>query len=166
MAQIQPCPLPPDALLGRYASQGFTDCYSLDVPEAVPFARFVEAFYRGGVFQIELTLIRLVFSKPSSGAMAGQLARGEIDAFSGWVVEDRAQDQLLMREVMGGNTRSWLMAEPHEGGTRLYFGSAVLPGRDKATGEARMSPLFAPLMGFHKAYSRVLLAGALARLEI
>lgn len=165
MAQIQPCPLPPDALLAPYAGQGFADCYAADVDADVPFATYVEAFYRGRVFQLELTLIRLIFSKPSSAAMAGQLARGEMAAFSGWVVEDRAETQLLMREILGGNTRSWLMSAPlPEGGTRLYFGSAVLPGREKATGEARMSPFFAPMMGFHKAYSRILLSGALSRL--
>ncbi len=166
MAAIQPCPLPPGALLAPYAAKGaYTDCYAIDVAEAVSFPQFVEAFYTGAAFKLELTVLGLVLGKPSSGPQVKRLAAGEIDNFTGWRVEDRAADQLLMCDLGGGLTRSWLMAAPAPaGGTRLYFGSAVLPRRDKTTGETRMSALFKPLMGFHKLYSRILLGGARARL--
>jgi hypothetical protein len=59
------------------------------------------------------------------------------------------------------------MATPIAGNgsaTRLYFGSAVLPTRTKS-GEARMSAAFTALLGFHRLYSRLLLAAAVARLS-
>lgn len=165
MAAIQPCPMPPGALLAAYAAKGaYTDCYAIDVAQAVSFPEFVEAFYTGAAFKLELGLLGLI-GKPSSDREARRLASGEIDRFSGWRVEDRAPDQLLLCDLGGGMTRSWLMAAPSQGGaTRLYFGSAVLPRRDRATGETRMSGLFKPLLGFHRLYSRVLLSGARARL--
>ena len=49
--------------------------------------------------------------------------------------------------------------------TRLYFGSAVVPIRDHATGESKMGFAFEALIGFHTLYSRVLLNAARARLE-
>mgnify|MGYP003597838574 CR=1 FL=1 len=165
MALIQACPLPPDALLARYAAKGaYADCYAIDVPGPVSFPAFVEAFYTGAFFKLELGLLGLI-GKPSSNQDARRLAAGEIGNFSGWRVEDRAADQLMMCDLGGGLTRSWLMAAPAPaGGTRLYFGSAVLPKRDKATGETRMSALFTPLLGFHRLYSRILLSDARARL--
>ena len=48
--------------------------------------------------------------------------------------------------------------------TDLYFGSAVVPTIDRATGEARMGLVFRALLGFHKVYSQVLLRAAVARL--
>jgi len=48
--------------------------------------------------------------------------------------------------------------EPAAGGTRLYFGSAVVP-------KARRRPTFAGLLWFHQAYSKALLASARRRLE-
>ena len=50
-------------------------------------------------------------------------------------------------------------------GTRLYFGSAVVPTRDRATGEARMGTVFRALLGFHKLYSVILLSAARSRIE-
>ena len=68
-----------------------------------------------------------------------------------------------------GRTKSWLMAVPANGAsdnlrTLLYFGSAVIPRIDPVTGERRMGALFRALLGFHKLYSRLLLASARARL--
>ena len=43
---IQPCSLPAEALLARYAGTGaYTDCYALDVAGAVSHAEYIEAFY-------------------------------------------------------------------------------------------------------------------------
>ena len=169
VASIQPCPLPADALLAKYAGAGgYTDCYALDVAGAVSHAAYVEALYTGKMFKIELLLLGLFFSTPSTDIQAKQLAIGEIDQFSGWRVEDRNTDQLLMCDLGSGRTRSWLMVVPRSEGsapaTRLYFGSAVLARETKATGEPRMGALFASLLWFHKLYSRILLDGARARL--
>jgi len=165
---IEPCPLPAHALLAKYAGTGaYADCYALDVAGAVSHAAYVEAFYTGRVFKIERFLLGLFLSKPSTDSQVKQLAIGEIDRFSGWQVEDRNTDQLLMCDF-SGKTRSWLMVAPQSEGptpaTRLYFGSAVLPSGTKATGEPRMGVVFASLLGFHRLYSRVLLNGARARL--
>ena len=83
-------------------------------------------------------------------------------------VEDRSANQLLMRDIVSGKTRSWLMIAPQVDGsapaTRLYFGSAVLAETVRATGERRMGAAFTSLLWFHKLYSRILLEGARARL--
>ena len=167
-ASIQPCPLPADALLAKYAGTGaYTDCYAFDVAGAVSHAEYVEAFYTGRTIKIELLLLDLLFSKPATDIQAKQLAIGEIEKYSGWRVEARNADQLLMCDL-GGKTRSWLMVVPQSEGaapaTRLYFGSAVLARGTKATGEPRMGAMFVMLLGFHKLYSRVLLDDARARL--
>jgi hypothetical protein len=166
---VRPCSLPADALLAKYVGAGaYTDCYALDVAEAVSHAEFVEAFYTGRAFKIERFLLGLFLSRPSTDIEVKQLAIGEIDHFSGWRVEDRSTNQLLMRDIMSGKTRSWLMVEPQAEGstpvTRLYFGSAVLADMTQATGEPRMGRKFASLLWFHKIYSRILLDGARARL--
>ena len=165
---IRPCSLPADALLAKYAGAGaYTDCYALDVAGAVSHAEYVEAFYTGRVFKIERFLLSVFLSKPSTDLEVKQLAIGAIDRFSGWHVEDRNADQLLVCDF-SGKTRSWLMVAPQSEGsipaTRLYFGSAVLPIGTRATGQPRMGAVFALLLWFHKVYSRVLLDGARARL--
>jgi hypothetical protein len=49
-------------------------------------------------------------------------------------------------------------------GTRLLFGSAVMPRHD-ADGNPSLGAAYALLLGLHKAYSRALLASACARLR-
>ncbi len=165
---IQPHALPEHALLARYAhGGGYTDCYITEVPASVSHAEYVEAFYTTAVFKLERLLLAWFVSKPSSDAQARQLAAGELDSFSAWGVEARSVDQLLMSDFRG-RTRSWLMVAPGKGGgaatTRLYFGSAVVPVVDKATGRAALGFTFSALLGFHKLYSRVLLRAACSRL--
>lgn len=94
---------------------------------------------------------------------AQRLARAEIDAFAAWTVEGRAPDQLLMCDYLR-RTRSWLMVLPIDGGTRLYFGSAVVPVR-RESGELTLGSTYLSLMGFHKLYSRPLLNSARSRLR-
>jgi hypothetical protein len=165
-ASIQPCSLPADALLTKYTGSGaYTDCYALDVAGTVSHAEYVEAFYTGRTFKMELLLLDLLL--PATDIQAKQLAIGEIENFSFWRVEARTADELLMCDL-GGKTRSWLMVVPQSErsapATRLYFGSAVLPRGTGATGEPRMGALFVALLWFHKLYSRVLLDDARARL--
>jgi hypothetical protein len=169
MASIQSCPLPDEALLARYTRGGaYTDCYSTEVARSVSHAEYVETFYTGAVFKLERLLLAWFVSKPSTDAQARELALGALSTFSAWKVEDRAVDQLLMCDL-AGRTRSWLMVEPLRSGTspatRLYFGSAVVPAHDKASGQPTLGPLFKSLLGFHKLYSRVLLHAASARLS-
>lgn len=166
MPSIRPCPLPPQALLARYAGEaGYADCYSADLERSVTHAQFVEAFYTGGAIRIERRLIGLFLGRPSTDAELRELAAGTGHEFAAWRVEARAEQQLLLCDV-GGRTRSWLMVAPAEPapGTRLYFGSAVVPRRNRSGGAQGMGIVFAALLGFHRLYSRVLLGSARDRL--
>lgn len=162
MIAVRPCALPAKALLQRYAPPaGYADCFAAELPRAVSQAEFVEAFYTTAVFKLERWILRVAASRPSTDAQAAQLAKGEASSFAAWRVEAQEADQLLMCDVTG-RTRSWLMTEarPDGAGTRLYFGSGIVPRRDPKTGEQRMGPLFHALLGFHELYSRVLLRAA------
>ena len=167
---ISACELPAAALLNRYRDDGgYADCYCTELPRRVGHAEYVEAFYSTRLFKVERLLIRLFLSRPSTDLEAARLARGEIDTFAAWSVEGRTADQLLLADLRG-RTRSWLMAAPSQGagsaGTRLYFGSAVVPARRKSSGgRPGLGPLFIALLGFHKLYSRLLLRAARARLS-
>jgi DNA-binding transcriptional LysR family regulator len=80
-------------------------------------------------------------------------------------IEDRAPNQLLLCDFQH-RTRSWLMVasiESGDAGTRLYFGSAVVPVR-RRSGEAALGFTFSALLGFHKLCSRILLRAARSRL--
>lgn len=167
MPRIEPRPLPDGTLLDRYRRAGaYTDCYATDIPGAVPHRRFVEAFYTTRVFRLERLILRLAISRPSTDAQAAQLARGEADSFAAWSVEARRENELLLCDLHG-RTRSWLMTAPlgNGSGTRLYFGSAVVPSHDLRTGETRMASGYRALLGFHRLYSKILLKAAVSRLE-
>ena len=162
---IAACELPEQSLLRQYLDAGaYTDCYVTEVPGAVAHPEYVEAFYTTGVFKLERLILSLLVKRSSSDAQARELALGQTTSFAAWSVEARARDQLLLRDVLG-NTRSWLMCSAGQrGGTRLFFGSAVVPARDRHTGKRRMKLMFRALLGFHKLYSRILLAAAARRL--
>ena len=150
---IEPRPLPDKALLRAYEQPGgYTDCFATDVPAAVTHEQYVAAFYTTPLFKCERFILRWAIAQPSTDAEARELASGLRDAFAAWTVEQRCANQLLLADIYG-STRSWLMVEPGVTGTRLYFGSAVVP-------QARRRPSFGLLLGFHKAYSRALLASA------
>jgi hypothetical protein len=160
---IERCELPAPALLRPYLRDGgFADCYRTQAVGAVTLERFVEAFYTSWLFRIERALLAVFARRPSSDADVRALASGGRDRFSAWSVEARADDQLLLCDMLG-NTRSWLMTAAHAGGTTLYFGSAVVP-RPRRGQPERMGWIFRALLGFHALYSRALLACAARRL--
>jgi len=163
---IRATSLPASALTNPYRLSGaYCDCYFTDLPRTVSHAEYVEAFYTTALFKLERCLLRLAVSRPSTDAEARELARGERDAFAAWTVEARAPDQVLLCDFKG-HTRSWLMVAPAEapGGTRLYFGSVVVPGRNARTGDSDMPAAHRSLLGFHKLYSRMLLSATARRL--
>ena len=163
--RIDACPLPAESKLGKYAAAGaYTDCYATLVTGQVSHAEFVEAFYTTSVFRLERLILRVFVARPSTDREAAELARGGRPAFAAWTVEERATNQLLLCDFLG-RTRSWLMVTPEGSGTRLWFGSAVVPVRDPATGGLRMGGRFSALMGFHQVYSRVLLWSAARRVS-
>jgi hypothetical protein len=165
MSSIRTCALPHGALLGRYlGGGGYTDCYVTDVPGRVSHAEYVEAFYTSAVFKLERLILAWLASLPSTDAQARGLAAGTLNSFAAWRVEERNTEELLLRPL-GGRTRSWLMCTATENGTRLYFGSAVVPVVDAKSGKAGLGRVYRLLLGFHKLYSRVLLRAAAGKLR-
>ena len=168
MTTCEPCELPDSALLGKYRVAGaYTDCYAVDIARSVSHAECVAAFYTTRAFKLERLLLAWFASKPSTDSQARALAAGDLDTFAAWHVEARAADQLLLCDFQG-RTRSWLMSESPRAdgfsGTRLLFGSAVVPVRNPRSGRSTTGWLFRALLGFHRLYSRVLLRAAAARL--
>lgn len=163
---IRGCELPDDALLHRYrAGGGHADCYATTIARAVRHEDFVAAFYTTWLFRLERAILGTFAARPSTDAQARELAAGTAETFAAWRVEARAADQLLLCDVLG-RTRSWLMtAADAGGGTRLYFGSAVVPIVDRRTVRKRMGFAFRALLGFHHLYSRALLHAAARALE-
>ncbi len=158
--------MPADALLNRYSGGGaYVDCYVTEIARAVPHAEYVKAFYTTAVFKLERLILKWIVSRPSTDDEAQQLAAGKRDSFAAWTVEARTAEQLLLGDF-AGRTKSWLMVAAVPGaGTRLYFGSAVVPARKAAGGHGGLGFVFTALLGFHKLYSRILLRSAAARLS-
>jgi hypothetical protein len=156
--------LPVSALLQKYVYPGaYTDCYFTEVARPVSAQVYIEAFYTTRVFKLERFILTHAVNKPSTDIDAHRLSRDELERFAAWTVEARAPDQLLMCDYLS-RTRSWLMVQPIEGGTRLYFGSAVVPVR-RQSGEVSLGSTYVSLMGFHKLYSRILLSSARSALR-
>jgi hypothetical protein len=165
VAHVRPATLPEDSLLRVYTRAGdYTDCYLTEVGRSVTLAEYVETFYRTPLFRLERWILDWLAKKPSTDTDARELAHGRRETFAAWHVESRATDQLLLCDFRGG-TRSWLMVVARREGTRLHFGSAVMRAKRSASGEKRLSVAFWLLLGFHKAYSRALLASARRALE-
>ena len=161
MLMVRSSDVPVDSLLSRCVTSGaYADCYVTEVPGSVSHAQFVEAFYTTALFKLERLLLAFLAS-PSTDTQAKQLAEGQRASFAAWSVEARTHDQLLLS---AGRTRSWLMVAAPAGGngTRLFFGSAVVPRRSSRRG---LGPLFDALVGLHKVYSRALLLSARMRLS-
>lgn len=164
MFSIQKCSIPDNALLASYVRDDtYTDCYKTDVEGVVSHADYVTGFYTTLLFKLERLILKWVVSRPSTDNEARQMAEGSIDTFSAWYVEGRSENQILMCDFRN-RTRSWLMISPLlENGaarTRLYFGSAVVPVRNKQTGRTSLGRSFDALVGIHKIYSEALLCSA------
>jgi hypothetical protein len=163
---VESCDLPGEALTQRYRASGaHADCFFTELPRPVTHAEYVEAFYTTALFRLERWILRLVVGRPSTDAEARALARGERDTFAAWTVEARAPNQVLLRDLTG-RTCSWLMVTRagRVPGTRLYFGSVVIPVRNAVNGQTGMPAVHAKLLGFHTLYSRLLLRAAARRL--
>lgn len=107
--------LPADSLLRRYAERadgGYADCFAVEVPQPVPLAQFVEAFYSSPAFWAERFMVGLLFGRRATDQDARRLARGEAEVFSAWRTEARSPGKLLMCEAISGRTRLWLAATP------------------------------------------------------
>lgn len=160
MLTVKPLnPAPPGLLLQLNPPGAFADAYALELPQTVSLADYVAAFYSTPLFKLERGLIGLLLRRPESDATAAALGRGERERFAAWQVLERKADELLLQD-QSGRTRSWLRVEPVAGGTRLVFGSAVLPRPQGGMGWG-----FRALLGFHVGYSKALLRAAGRRLS-
>jgi hypothetical protein len=166
MSRVQRQALPPGALHQSYARDGaYTDCYVTVIERPVSHEEFVAAFYTTWLFKLERWILSWAVNKPSTDAQALGIARAQIKDFAAWTVEARSPDQLLMCDFLG-HTRSWLsVARDSSGRTRLYFGSVVTSRVNRKTGQRELGRSYSALLGFHKLYSRALLAAARARLS-
>lgn len=160
--------LPEGALLKRYELSGaYTDCYYMDLPNAITMAEYVASFYTTPLFKIERHILALILGKRSTDMNAQELALGQVSEFSAWRVEGRATNQLLLCDVLG-RTRSWLMVKSMDSATsrstRLYFGSAVIPKSRSSKGEPSFGIAFHALSGFHRLYTKALMQAAQSKL--
>lgn len=161
MTSITATSLPEASLLHRYRNAGaYTDCYCTDVSGHVSQAEFITAFYTSIVFRAERLILKWAVQKPSTDRDVAALADGTAKSFAAWNVEEQTDTQLLLCDYLG-RTRSWLMTVATEGGTRLYFGSAVVSPK----GRTSIPRSFKAMLPFHRAYSVVLLQAAKAGLS-
>lgn len=161
-----PCDIPHGSLLAIYAEAptvgtvpNYCDCYSTRIEASVSLQDFVYAFYTSRAFSIERKLLALRLRVPSADEDARSLATGQCNRFSAWCVENRRDDEVLLR-FPESNTASWLMVRPNPGkgagGTELLFGSVVFP----KSPDTRFGVVFHALTGFHRFYSALLLRSA------
>ncbi|WP_298934029.1 hypothetical protein [uncultured Ramlibacter sp.] len=162
----KPCELPASALLRRYSESGaYADCYAAELPGAISRPMYVEAFYTTWLFKLERAILRWAVRRPSTDIQARQLAQGTLQSFAAWRVEGQDATQILLGDF-SGRTKSWLMVATIGGeGTRLYFGSAVVPVARTSDGKRSMGWVFHALLGFHRLYARLLLHAACARVR-
>lgn len=158
---IRICDLPANAFLRRYVqSGGYTDCYVSQVSGPIQLRQYVEAFYTTWLFKAERTVLSWA-GHSSTDADAAEVARGTSSCFAAWRVEDRDEDQLLMCDATG-RTRSWFkianISSDKGMQTFLYFGSGITPVDSGSADRLSIGPVFKLLTGFHKLYSRALLA--------
>jgi hypothetical protein len=165
MLSIEKCAVPVDTLLHEYFTKGaYADCYRNEIPQPVSFPEFIFAFYTTPLFKLERFILARTVSKPSTDTQARQLANCEIDTFAAWQVENQRENEILMCDYRG-RTRSWLsVVSAGDGGTRLYFGSAVVPRRNSKNGRSSLGFVFQMLLGFHRIYSVLLLYSAKRKL--
>lgn len=157
MLSIEKCAVPPQVLLSKYSLDGmYADCYFTEVQGHIPFAAFVSTFYTTALFKIEAFILTYSVKRPSDDNQAQELADGKRNEFAAWKVEDRNKNELLMCDI-SGRTRSWFMVRHRDSRTQLYFGSAVVPEKNKKTGRSSLGFVFKALLGFHKIYSVLLL---------
>jgi len=159
MFTAKPITLPPDAALNTYAAREatHTDCFFIDVPGFLTLQTYIELFFDTWLFRLERHILTLAGFGPAGLPQIQALANGQSEIFAAWMVETRKPNQILMK-VGNGHIRTWLQCDLMETGSRLYFGSAVLPN-PKTLRPNRLTAALTPL---HLIYAKALL-GAAAR---
>jgi hypothetical protein len=152
MLSIEKSSIPVNSMLDKYSSitGAYVDAYSTEIATQVAFSEIIFAFYTTPLFKLERLILTFIFL-PSTDDQARRLADGTVDKFAAWTVESRGENEILMCDVVQ-RTRSWLMVKHEGAGTRLYFGSAVVPKRGKTSLEFG----YRGLLGFHQINPHVL----------
>ncbi len=141
-----------------------TDAFRCKVDFSVNLEHFIQAFFDSSVFRLERLLIQILTRKQADLTQVKKLASGTDKTFAVWQVAQRSNFEILMK-VGTGPIRSWLAAYPdQDGGTSLYFGSAVLPTKGDKNGNQQVGFLFQATVWFHEFYSRLLLKSAVRTL--
>lgn len=159
MSHVIASPPPAQSLIAPFGHvEGhYMDAFYTDVPTRQFLRDYVSAFYTTRLFQAERFVLSTLARAPSSDADAMALAAGMTDRFAVWCVEGRSEDELLMADA-SGRTKSWLHTAPQAEGTRLWFGSVVVPVIRR--GKPTLGPVFPTLEALHKIYARLLLKSA------
>jgi hypothetical protein len=154
-------PVPEASFLSAYSRRGaYTDCYAASVPGSFGLAALVEAVYTSPLFKLERWILATLLKLPSTDRQARQIAMAQSNSFAAWKVERRSEREVLLN---AGQTRLWLcVAATHanQPSTTLLFGSAVVPLRPGG----KFGVVFHLLLGFHRLYSKLLLAAAVKRI--
>jgi hypothetical protein len=164
MTRIRKVDVPGGSLLAAYAGaeETYVDCYAACVPQPVSLHRLVTALFGSWAFLPEKLILSGILRQRIDIEEAEDMARGRRDHFAVWEVEARSEGELLLCD-MTERTRTWFCVSAEgtgtQGGTALFFGSAVVPGPD-----GTQSSVFKGLTPLHKVYARLLLRGALGNL--
>lgn len=154
-------PVPDASFLGAYSRLGaYTDCYATSVPGSFSLAPLIEAVYTSPLFKLERWILATLLKLPSTDQQARQIALAQSNSFAAWKVEHRSESEVLLN---AGQTRLWLcVTSEHtsQPSTNLLFGSAVVPMRPGG----KFGFVFHALLGFHRFYSKLLLAAAARRI--
>lgn len=155
---------PTGSLIAPFQTQDgfYVDAFCVHVPTRQYLRDFVSAFYTTRLFKVERTVLSLLARAPSSDADAMALAAGMTDRFAVWSVEARLDNEILLADRYG-RTKSWLHAAEEGQGTRLWFGSVVVPVA-RAGQPPTLGPVFHTLERAHKFYARALLKAAASNL--
>src|SRR5215208_2708642 len=143
MLLIKKCPVPANTFLHSYVANGaYADCYCTEISRPISFPKFIFTFYTTPLFKLERFILTWTIAKPSTDKQARELAACERETFAAWRVENRGESEILMCDYQS-RTRSWLSVLPvGDSRTRLYFGSAVVPGRNSKTGKSSLGFVF------------------------
>ncbi len=175
MLSVKAVTIPENGYLNSYRDRlgCYTDCFTIEVRGQVTLSNFISAFFDTFPFRLERKTLAVFALSPSSLKDVTDLATGVSDSLALWKVEARDGNQLIMSFGRRG-VRTWLMVEPCQNesntsilyfGTGLYFGSTVIPRKNKPSEEPKLSTVFYPFLGCHRLYARFLLWSAKRKIE-
>lgn len=160
MFSIEKSAVPANSLLASYTGNGYTDSYRTELTGHISMEDYVYKFYTSSLFKLERFILTWSVRKPSTDTQAKEISEGNTNKFAAWTLEDRRENELLMRD-MADHTRSWFMVN-HLGTkespkTQLYFGTGISPSPRRKNEKPSIGFFFNVLLPFHKVYSVLLL---------